>query len=204
MAHFYKLMQQELFLQSWGCKAFEHFLWATWWRGEDTGLEGMIVGGRWAVGGPPPGAKVWVSQSWPTQTLATESSSPLRILGLWLDEKGDCIFRVFLPIIIFQFFVPSSAHQQAIICNLIRCDIWRLICPFMWSVICSPVRNLICPLIWSVICFAHWRALPFRPQSEPGQRLLTCCPTKLAVPRWYWSHHYLLRHFRMPLIFQRF
>ena len=127
------------------------------------------------VGGPPPGAKVWVSQSWPTQTLTRESSIPLRFLGLWLDEKGElCIFSVFADHQFSLLFskISSSAHQQAIICNLIRCDIWRLICPFIWSVICSPVRNLICPLIWSVICFAHWRALPFRPQ--------TCTRTKTS------------------------
>ena len=58
---------------------------------------------------------------------------------------------------------------------------------------------------WFEVWFAHWRALPFRPQSDPEQRLLTCCATKLSVPRWYWSHHYLclleFRWFWAPLKF---
>ena len=41
-------------------------------------------------------------------------------------------------------------------------------------------------------------------KREPGQRLLTCCATKLAVPRWYWSHHYQLRLFTIPSTLQRF
>ena len=73
----------------------------------------------------------------------------------YFDKDGKfgsevCVFVSYLQ----QFWkiICWSEASQAIICNLIRRDIWRLICPFMWSVICSSVRNLICSLIWSVIC----------------------------------------------------
>ena len=157
------------------------------------------------VGGPPPGAKVWVSQSWPTQTLTRESSIPLRILGLWLDEKGElCIFSVFAD---HQFSkISSSAHQRAIICNLS----WSAVTSDGWFVHSSEVWFVRRCGIWFVHWFEVWFALLTDAHSHsvhkraPGQRLLTCCPTKLAVPRWYWSHHYLLRLFRIPSIFQRF
>ena len=109
MAHFYKLMQQELFLQSCSCKAFEvTFMSHLAERRRDGEGRNYSGCGTRGAGGPPPGAKVWVSQSWPTQTLTRESSSPLRILCLWLDKKGSYWHQQFLEVCFqkhFLFFV---------------------------------------------------------------------------------------------------
>ena len=187
MAHFYKLMQQELFRQNCARGAFENYLEVrTGAGGLGRTCSGWILD-RSVVGwGAPP---VVTQKTAANPGQGWQASNPLEILGVWLVERTFrnwqknhpnfqspsllgkrqnaqpvgksftltkmgilevCVFVSYLQ----QFWkiICSSEASQAIICNLIRRDIWRLICPFMWSVICSSVRNLICSLIWSVIC----------------------------------------------------
>ena len=127
---------------------------------------GWNMGGR----GPPPGVKVWVSQSRPTQTLTRESSSPLRILGLWFVHIDIGTTPCVILWIFSAFFcpnLPSSAHQQ--LCKRSSAT-WSGLTSDGWFVHSCEVWFVRQCGIWFVhwfeVWFARWREPTFRPQTR--------------------------------------
>ena len=124
-----------------------------------------------------------VSQFWENAKMLNQLESLL----LWQRwELWNCVFSFH----VCSNFESSSADEKprkrsSATWSDVTSDGWFVHSCEVWFV----RRCGIWFVHWFEVWFAHWRALPFRPQSDPGQRLLTCCATKLAVPRWYWSRH---------------